>query len=85
MAAEDAEDAETTLDENYAITVPPEFRRQLDLEPGDRLRWRTTDDGRLVAEQVSERYGVAEDLEPIDAEVETDAVVETEERGYEFD
>ena len=46
MAAEDAEEAETTPDE---------------------------------------RYGVAEDLEPIDVDEETDAVEETEGLAYEVD
>lgn len=85
MAAEDAEHVETPLDETYAVTVPPQLRQRLDLEPGDRLRWEVTDDGRLAAEVVRERYGVADDLEPIDVDEETDALVETEELAYEVD
>lgn len=85
MAADDAEDAETTLDENYGVTLPQRFRERLDLEPGDRLRWELADDGLLVAEVVSERYGAAEDLEPIDTGTDTDAVAETDELAYEVD
>lgn len=85
MAVEDPEDAETTLDERYAVTLPPNLRERLDLEPGNRLRWSVTDDGRLVGEIVHERYGVAEELEPIDIEEETDAVADTEGFAYEID
>lgn len=85
MAAEDAENVETALDESYAATVPSSLRERLDLEPGDRLQWEVTEDGRLVAEVVHQRYGVAEELEPIDVDVETDAVAETEGFAYEVD
>lgn len=85
MAVEDIESAETTLEESYAVGVPPKLRERLDLEPSDRLRWGITDDGRLVADIVRERYGVAEDFDPIDIGEETNAVVETEELAYEVD
>lgn len=68
-----AKDNETTVNDSYAVTVPAAVRERIDLEPGDRLRWEVTDDGRLVAEVERERFGVAEDLDPIDMG-ETDAV-----------
>lgn len=77
-------DTETTVNSSYSVTVPSDIREEVDLEPGDKLRWTVTDDGRLVAEVVRERYGLAEDLEPIDMG-ETDAVEETEHRAYEID
>lgn len=77
MAAED----ETTVNRSYAVTIPASVREDLDLEPGDRLRWAVDDDGRLVAEVVREQYGAADDLEPIDMG-ETDAVEVTE--SYEW-
>ncbi|USZ67123.1 AbrB/MazE/SpoVT family DNA-binding domain-containing protein [Halorussus salilacus] len=85
MTVGDSNDAETILDERYAVTVPAKFRERLDLEPGNRLRWTVTNDGRLLGEIVRERYGVAEELDPIDIEEETDAVVDTEELAYEVD
>jgi len=77
MAADD----ETTVNRSYAVTIPAEVREELDLEPGDRLRWSVDDEGRLVAEIVRERYGAAESLDPVDIG-ETDAVDVTE--SYEW-
>jgi len=73
---------ETTVNENYAVTIPAAVRADLDLEPGDRLRWDIDDDGRLVAEIVRERHGAFAELEPIDIGEETDAVEATE--SYEW-
>ena len=74
-------EAETTVTGSFAATIPAAIRSQVDLEPGDRLRWDVDHDGRLVVEIVRERYGVAEELEPIDMG-ETDAVEITD--GYEW-
>lgn len=79
-----SDDAETTVNKSYAVTIPAAVREHLDLEPGDRLKW-SIDDGRLVAEIVRERYGVVEELDPIDIGEETDAVEETEVHAYEID
>lgn len=76
------EEDETTVNESYAVTIPASVREDLDLEPGDRLRWDVDEDGRLVAEIVRERYGAFSDLEPIDIDEETDAVEATE--SYEW-
>lgn len=75
------DDNETTVNESYAVTIPASIRQDLDLEPGDRLRWSIDEEGRLVAEIVRERYGVTEDIEPLDMG-ETDAVEITE--SYEW-
>lgn len=72
---------ETTVNGSFAVTIPVAVREDLDLEPGDRLRWGVDDTGRLVAEIVRERYGIADDLEPIDMG-ETDAVEVTD--GYDW-
>jgi antitoxin PrlF len=72
------EEDETTVNESYAVTIPATVREDLDLEPGDRLRWDVDEDGRLVAEIVRERHGAFSDLEPIDIGEETDAVEATE-------
>jgi AbrB family looped-hinge helix DNA binding protein len=76
------EEDETTVNESYAVTIPAAVRDDIDLEPGDRLRWDVDADGRLVAEIVRERYGAFEDLEPVDIDEETDAVEATE--SYEW-
>lgn len=76
------EEDETTVNESYAVTIPATVREDLDLEPGDRLRWDVDADGRLVAEIVRERYGAFDDLDPADIGEETDAVEATE--SYEW-
>jgi AbrB family looped-hinge helix DNA binding protein len=76
------EEDETTVNESYAVTIPATVREDLDLEPGDRLRWDVDADGRLVAEIIRERYGAFDDLEPVDIGEETDAVEATE--SYEW-
>lgn len=75
-----SDDAETTVNESYAVTIPAEIREQIDIEPGDHVRW-TVDDDRLLAEIVRERYGAAEGIDPIEMG-ETDAVNVTE--GYDW-
>ena len=76
-------DSETTVNSSYSATIPADIREQLDLEPGDRLHWEIDDEGRLVAEIIRERHGLADELEPIDIGEETDAVDETERLPYE--
>lgn len=72
---------ETTVNASFSVTIPADIREDLDLEPGDRLRWAVDEGGRLVAEIVRERHGLAEELDPIDMG-ETDAVEVTE--GYDW-
>lgn len=75
------ENNETTVNGSYAATIPATVRENLDIEPGDRLRWGVDEEGRLVAEIVRERFGGASDLSPVDMG-ETDAVEITE--GYDW-
>jgi AbrB family looped-hinge helix DNA binding protein len=74
-------DAETTVNKSYSVTIPADVRKKLDLEPGDRLRWTTDDEGRLVAEIVRERYGAFDDFDPVDVGEETNAVDLVDEHG----
>lgn len=67
-------DAETTVNKSYLVTIPADVRKKLGLEPGDRFRWTTDEEGRLVAEIVREPYGAFDDFEPIDIGEETNAV-----------
>lgn len=77
-----SDEAETTITEAFDVAIPSSVRVALDLEPGDRLRWTVDEEDRLVAEIVRERYGLADDMEPIDIGEETDAVKETESYAY---
>jgi len=72
-----SDDAETTVNESYAVTIPAAIRERVDVEPGDRVRWIVDGEDRLLAEIVRERYGAAEDIDPVDMG-ETDAVDVTE-------
>lgn len=76
-----AEDNETKVNSSYGVTVPADVREQIDLEPGDSLRWSVTEDGRLVAEVIRERFGAFDDFEPADIGEETNAVDLVDEHG----
>jgi AbrB family looped-hinge helix DNA binding protein len=60
-----AED-ETTVNESYSVTVPATIRRMLGVEPGDKIRWRVTEDDDLVVELVEQRKRALSDLDPVD-------------------
>jgi len=56
---------ETKVSDSGVVTVPASIRQRLDIEPGDKLRWNTDEDGTLTVEIVRERYGAFEDFEPV--------------------
>lgn len=64
MATEDAPE-ETTVSERGAVTIPAAFRRRLDIEAGDKLRWDIDEEGNLSVEVVKQRYGAFDDFEPV--------------------
>ncbi len=64
MAADDGPE-ETTVSDRGTITIPSSLRRRLDIEAGDKLRWRVDDEGDLTAEVVKQRYGAFDDFEPV--------------------
>lgn len=64
---------ETTVSERGMVMIPAELRRRLNIEPGDKLRWTTVEDGELFVEFVHQREGVFNDFKPVDAR-ETNAV-----------
>jgi len=74
MATDDPTDT-TTISDRYAVTVPAEIRQRLDIEPGDKLRWRVTGNNELTVEVLEQRYGAFDDYEPADMG-ETDAVAD---------
>jgi len=60
MAAEEAPE-ETKVSDRGMVTIPADLRRHLDIEPGDKLRWNTDEEGNLSVEVVKQRYGAFED------------------------
>lgn len=62
--ATDGTEEETTINDRGMVTVPATIRRRLDIDAGDKLRWRV-DDGRLQVEVVHQRYGAFDDFEPV--------------------
>ena len=77
MATEEGPE-ETKVSDRGMVTIPADLRRRLDIEPGDKLRWTTDEEGNLSVEIVHQREGVFDDFEPVDVG-ETNAVdVESE-------
>jgi len=64
MATQDVPE-ETKVSDSGVVTIPAALRRRLDIEPGDKLRWSTDEDGNLTVEVVRQRYGAFEDFEPV--------------------
>lgn len=64
--ASDGTAQETKVSDRGMVTIPAALRRRLDIESGDRLRWRV-DDGDLSVEVIHQREGVFDDFEPVDA------------------
>jgi AbrB family looped-hinge helix DNA binding protein len=81
MATEDGSE-ETKVSDRGMVTIPADLRRRLGIDPGDKLRWATDDDGNLTVEVVHQREGVFDDFEPVDIG-ETNAVEVESEFGAE--
>ncbi|MFW5983866.1 MAG: AbrB/MazE/SpoVT family DNA-binding domain-containing protein [Halobacteria archaeon] len=64
--------SETTVNDSRSVTIPKEVCDKLDVKPGDKVRWRVTDD-ELSVEVVRQRHGAFEDFEPVDIGEETNA------------
>ncbi|WP_253739096.1 AbrB/MazE/SpoVT family DNA-binding domain-containing protein [Halohasta salina] len=60
MAAEESPE-ETKVSDRGVVTIPAVLRRHLDIEPGNKLRWTTDEEGNLSVEVVKQRYGAFED------------------------
>jgi antitoxin PrlF len=59
--ATDSVPEETTVSDRGMVTIPADLRRRLDIEPGDKLRWETDEEGNLSVEVVKQRYGAFAD------------------------
>lgn len=55
---------ESTVTENYAATIPASVRSRLNVHPGDKLRWRATEEGKLEVEIIRQREGALDEFEP---------------------
>ena len=75
---------ETKVSDSGVVTVPAALRRRLDIEPGDKLRWSTDDDGNLTVEVVRQRYGAFED-DSMKADLGGDGLETHDLAGYEDD
>lgn len=64
MATEENRD-ETTVGDDYAVRIPARVRKQLDVSPGDRIRWGVSDDGTLKIDVVEQEYDVFGDAETV--------------------
>ena len=54
---------ETTVNDTGMVTIPADSRRRLDIEAGDKARWRIEDDSTLSVEIVHETEGASDDAE----------------------
>ena len=77
MATEEGPE-ETKVSDRGMVTIPADLRRRLDIEPGDKLRWTTDEEGNLYVEIVHQREGVFDDFEPVDVGEANAVEVESE-------
>jgi len=56
---------ETKVSDRGMVTIPADLRQRLDIEPGDKLRWKADKEGNLSVEVVKQRYGAFDDFEPV--------------------
>lgn len=73
---------ETKVSDRGMVTIPANIRRHLNIGAGDKLRWKTNEDGDLMVEVIHQREGVFDDFEPVDVG-ETNAVAIESEFGAE--
>jgi len=68
-------DSESKVSGNQA-NIPAHIRRELDIDDGDKLRWRVAEDGTLRVEVVQQRTGPFRDFEGYDGDLKTDATAD---------
>ena len=69
-------EVETTVGEDYSVTIPTSVREEASLSAGDPLRWRVDDAGTLSVERVEQYFGAFSELEPVDIGQRTHAAVD---------
>ena len=66
----------TRVGSDATVRVPAAVRRALDIDPGDRLRWRLTDGGELMVETAAGSVG---EPEPVETSEPTHAAADRDE------
>ena len=61
----DGVDSESKVSGNQA-NVPVRIRRELDIDDGDKLRWKIEDDGTLCVQIVQQRGGTFSDFDAVE-------------------
>lgn len=77
-------DSESKVSGNQA-NIPARIRRELDIDDGDRLRWRIEDDGTLRVQVVQQRRGTFGDFDGYDGDRETGVTVEHDAWGVDVE
>lgn len=77
-------DSESKVSGNQA-NIPAYIRRELDIDDGDKLRWRIVDDGTLRVQVVQQRRGTFGDFDGYDGEQETEVTAEHDAWGVDVE
>ncbi|MCU4719033.1 AbrB/MazE/SpoVT family DNA-binding domain-containing protein [Halapricum hydrolyticum] len=75
-------DSESKVSGNQA-NIPARIRRELNIDDGDKLRWRVEEDRTLRVEVVQQRTGTFSDFDGYDGDQETDVTAEHDNWGVE--
>ena len=77
-------DSESKVSGNQA-NIPARIRRELDIDDGDKLRWRIEDDGTLRVRVVQQRSGTFGDFDGYDGDRETEVTDEHDAWGVDVE
>jgi bifunctional DNA-binding transcriptional regulator/antitoxin component of YhaV-PrlF toxin-antitoxin module len=77
-------DSESKVSGNQA-NIPAHIRRELDIDDGDKLRWRIEDDGTLRVQVVQQRSGTFDDFDGYDGDQETEVTDEHDAWGVDVE
>jgi bifunctional DNA-binding transcriptional regulator/antitoxin component of YhaV-PrlF toxin-antitoxin module len=75
-------DSESKVSGNQA-NIPARIRRELDIDDGDRLRWRIEDDGTIRVQVVQRRSDTFDDFDGYDGDDETEVTTDHDAWGVE--
>lgn len=65
MTTEDLTPTETKVTESGMVPIPPEIRNRVDIQSGDKLRWKVDKQCGLTVEVIPHRYGAFDDFEAV--------------------
>jgi bifunctional DNA-binding transcriptional regulator/antitoxin component of YhaV-PrlF toxin-antitoxin module len=77
-------DSESKVSGNQA-NIPARIRRELDIDDGDKLRWRIEDDGTLRVQVVQQRRGTFGDFDGYDGDRKTEVTAEHDAWGVDVE